>query len=90
MTLPCRAGKGPTVLRGGSVADLERGQVVWRKSTASGATGNCVEVAVVKDSVLLRNSQATSGPLLSFSYSEWAAFLAGVRRGEFDLPAAQS
>ena len=72
------------------MADSERAQVAWRKSTASAATGNCVEVAFVKDSVLLRNSQATSGPFLSFSYSEWAAFLAGVHSGEFDPPVARS
>ena len=60
-------------------------RVTWQKSTASGA-GNCVEVAFVDGSVLVRHSRNPSGPALSFSSSEWAAFLAGTRNSEFDLP----
>jgi hypothetical protein len=68
------------------VADSGWAHVVWRKSTASGANGDCVEVAFTNDSVYLRNSRTTSDSLLTFSHSEWAAFLTGVYRGEFDLP----
>jgi hypothetical protein len=57
---------------------------VWRKSTASN-TGDCAEVAFVAGSVLMRQSRNPSGPALSFTHSEWTAFLAGVRNGEFDL-----
>ena len=57
---------------------------VWRKSTASGET-ECAEVTLNDQKVLLRDSKYPSGPVLSFTYSEWAAFLAGVRSGEFDL-----
>jgi len=67
------------------VADSERAETVWRKSLASGTGGDCVEVAFTGESVLLRNSREPQGPLLSFSHSEWIAFLAGVRDGEFDL-----
>jgi hypothetical protein len=66
------------------VADSERADIVWRKSMASGSTGDCVEVAFTDESVLMRNSHNPLGPQLSFSYSEWTAFLTGVRRGEFD------
>jgi hypothetical protein len=45
-----------------------------------------VEVAFADDAVLVRHSQDSSGPVLSFSHSEWKAFLAGARNGEFDLP----
>lgn len=55
----------------------------WRKSTASG-TSNCVEVSFDAGSVLMRHSRSPQGPVLSFSHSEWEAFLAGVRNGEFD------
>lgn len=65
------------------MADSERASIVWRKSTASGDSGDCVEVAFIADAVLVRNSKDPSGPRLSFSYSEWAAFLTGARRGEF-------
>ena len=68
------------------MADSERAHLVWRKSTASAATGDCVEVAFTEDSALLRNSQDMTGSVLTFSHSEWTAFLAGVLRGEFDLP----
>ena len=65
------------------MADSERPDLVWKTSTASGG-GNCVQVARTGDSVLVRSSLKPSGPLLSFSISEWDAFLAGARAGEFD------
>jgi hypothetical protein len=65
------------------VADSERADLVWRTSTASGG-GNCVQVAFTEDSALVRDSQNPSGPELSFSKSEWDAFLVGARAGEFD------
>jgi hypothetical protein len=36
--------------------------------------------------VRVRHSQDPLGAMLSFSHSEWRAFLAGARDGEFDLP----
>jgi hypothetical protein len=72
-----------------SVAGSESGPVTWRKSSASGGGGgDCVEVAFVEDSVLVRHSRDSSGPMLSFTPSEWRAFLTGTRNGEFDLPDA--
>jgi uncharacterized protein DUF397 len=57
----------------------------WRKSTFSNASGNCVEVAGLSDgSIAVRNSRDTSGPALVYTRAEIAAFLAGVRNGEFD------
>jgi hypothetical protein len=70
------------------VADSERADIAWQKSTASGNNGDCVEVAFTPAAVLVRNSQDPLGPRLSFSRSEWTAFLAGAQRGEFDLPGA--
>lgn len=74
---------------GGSVADPDRARIVWRKSMAS-ASSNCVEVAFGEESILLRNSKELSGPVLSFTHSEWAAFLSGVRSGEFDSAMPES
>jgi hypothetical protein len=68
------------------VTDSESADGVWRKSNASNSNGECVEVAFVDDAVLVRHSQDPSGPVLSFSYPEWKAFLAGAHNGEFDLP----
>jgi hypothetical protein len=67
------------------VGDSDFASVAWRKSTASGANGDCVEVAPTAESVLMRNSQHPSGPTLAFSHREWAAFVIGVRAGEFDF-----
>lgn len=55
----------------------------WRKSSAS-AQGDCLEVAISTDSILIRDSKKRTSNILEFSFSEWQAFLTGVRRGEFD------
>jgi hypothetical protein len=55
----------------------------WRKSRRSGANG-CVEVAFVEDQVAVRDSKDRGGPVLVFTAHEWAAFVSGVRDGEFD------
>lgn len=56
----------------------------WHKSTFSAANG-CVEVAALDDGVAVRNSKELGGSVLLFSRHEWAAFVGGVRAGEFDF-----
>jgi hypothetical protein len=56
----------------------------WRKSTRSGANGNCVEVAQLTNAVAVRDSKDPAGPALVFTPDEWAAFIEGARDGEFD------
>lgn len=57
----------------------------WRKSSASNPTGNCVELAALPDGgVAMRNSRHPAGPTLVYTRAEIAAFLTGVRAGEFD------
>lgn len=57
----------------------------WRKADASTGNGNCVEVAPAPEGgVLVRDSKDRGGPILCFTEAEWAAFLDGARRGEFD------
>jgi len=65
------------------MAESGRSGIEWRKSELSG-TGDCVEVAFVAQSVLVRNSKDPAGPVLSFTHSEWTAFLFGARNGTFD------
>jgi Domain of unknown function (DUF397) len=61
------------------------GAVQWRKSQASNPSGNCVEVAALPSGdVAVRNSRHPAGPALVYTRAEVAAFLAGVRAGEFD------
>ena len=63
----------------------DQARVEWRKSSLS-TTNGCVEVAFVGDRVAVRDSkQQGGGPVLEFTAAEWAAFLGGVRDGEFDL-----
>jgi hypothetical protein len=58
---------------------------IWHKSTRSGANGDCVEVADnLPGVVAVRDSKNPAGPALQFTPSEWAAFVAGVKDGEFD------
>ena len=58
---------------------------VWRKSSFSVAAGECVEVAVLGDDCVgVRDSKDPEGGVLRFSRGELAAFLAGVKAGEFD------
>ncbi|MEX3102441.1 MULTISPECIES: DUF397 domain-containing protein [Streptomyces] len=57
----------------------------WTKSRHSNATGNCVEAAALPGgSVALRNSRDPDGPALVYTPEEIAAFLAGVKDGDFD------
>lgn len=55
----------------------------WKSSRSSGGAANCVEVAGT--GYALRDSkQHGHGPVLTFTRSEWAAFVEGVKLGEFD------
>jgi hypothetical protein len=56
----------------------------WHKSSASGNTGNCVEVAAnLPGIVAVRDSKNPDGAALVFSPAEWEAFIDGVCLGEF-------
>ncbi|MFJ9458393.1 DUF397 domain-containing protein [Kitasatospora sp. NPDC101447] len=57
----------------------------WRKSTYSGGSNGCIEVADGFTGVMpVRDSKDPSGPALVFSSSAWRSFVTAVRTGEFD------
>lgn len=48
--------------------------------------GNCVEVGRTSDgAVLVRDTKDRAQQALAFTGEEWAAFVAGVKAGEFDF-----
>ncbi|MGK4580233.1 DUF397 domain-containing protein [Kitasatospora sp. HPMI-4] len=56
----------------------------WRKSTYSQQGGACIEVADGFPGVVpVRDSKDPAGPALAFSPEAFAAFVAGVKAGEF-------
>jgi hypothetical protein len=67
------------------------GQADWRKSSYSGGTGNCVEVAGnLPGIVAVRDSWDPDGPALILTPAAWRALTLKARNGELDLPAALS
>ena len=59
--------------------------VTWRKSQHSNPSGNCVELAQLPNgAVAIRNSRFPAGPALICAPTEFSAFLAAARDGEFD------
>jgi Domain of unknown function (DUF397) len=67
---------------GAGMAAFDRSRAEWRKSTRSGATGDCVEVAFVDGVVGVRDSKNPTGPVLVFTGDEWAVFIVSVRSGQ--------
>ncbi|WP_370355890.1 DUF397 domain-containing protein [Catenulispora sp. EB89] len=66
-------------------ADERTSGRAWRKASASGSSGSCVEVAWLPDGGrAVRDSKDPSGPHLKFTAREWAAFIDGVSKGEFE------
>jgi len=59
--------------------------VEWFKSSFSNGGQACVEVRFDGDHVSVRDSKDPNGPILTFTRTEWTAFLHGTTAGEFEL-----
>ncbi|MEV6494927.1 DUF397 domain-containing protein [Actinoplanes sp. NPDC051633] len=57
----------------------------WKTSTRSGSNGSCVEVAITDDAIYVRDTKDRSLAPHRYTKAEWAAFVGGVKDGEFDL-----
>ncbi|MEV3980816.1 DUF397 domain-containing protein [Nonomuraea sp. NPDC049758] len=65
---------------------IDKGRAEWRKSSFSGGGNDCVEVATNLPGVVgVRDSEDPLGPVHWFTLSQWRAFTAGVRDGQFDV-----
>lgn len=57
----------------------------WQKATASAGSSGCVQLRRQGRVARLRDSKlGKASPVLDFNHTELAAFLAGVKDGEFD------
>jgi len=59
-------------------------QPKWFKSSWSGDSAACVEVASVNEIILIRNSKDPDGPVLKIPMAAWMEFICGVKKGQFD------
>jgi hypothetical protein len=72
---------------------MDKSRPTWRKSSHSGAHGHCVEAAVTGRpagagggrALSVRDSKDPDGPVLAFTPSQWEAFIAGIKNGEFGV-----
>ncbi|MEU1983825.1 DUF397 domain-containing protein [Nocardia sp. NPDC019395] len=66
---------------------VDRSETRWFKSSYSGGSRECVEVAFIEGDVVgVRDSKDRGGPALSFSSAAWAAFTVSARSGLFGRP----
>jgi hypothetical protein len=74
------SGTHSAAVDGGSAA----APTVWRISSLCSG-GDCVAVGRMPSGhVLVKDTKDPDGPELRFDASEWRAFVAGIRAGDFD------
>jgi hypothetical protein len=54
---------------------------IWRTSSYSGSSGDCVQVAQVPGGAAVRDSKDQQGPALRFSADEWRTFTGAIKAG---------
>jgi hypothetical protein len=59
------------------------GQLSWRVARACNS-GECVRVAAYGDEIVVGSTTQPDGPVIAYSRAEWAAFVQGIRQGDFD------
>ncbi|MGB3690297.1 MAG: DUF397 domain-containing protein [Jannaschia helgolandensis] len=64
---------------------LKIDQDFFKSSLSPADSPWCVEIKRGPEGIFVRDSKDKGGPTLSFTHSEWGAFLAAAKGGEFDL-----
>ncbi len=60
--------------------ELDLSRAHWRKSSYSGNSGNCVEVADLGQAVAVRDSKEPQAAVLVVSRDEWQTFTLTIRQ----------
>jgi hypothetical protein len=63
---------------------MQPNSLVWRKASASEA-GSCVEVARHKQTIFVRDSKNSQGPVVQTTEHQWRDFLQAIKMGAYDL-----
>jgi hypothetical protein len=69
--------------------DAARREPDWRKSSYSVNNGACVEVGTVAGAVQVADTAEPNRRMLGYSARAWKLFIASVRDGRLDNPAAR-
>jgi hypothetical protein len=56
----------------------------WKKSRRSNQSGSCVELALLRDGLAVRDSKNPDGPTLAFPGGIGAGFVEAVKAGRYD------
>ncbi|NYI05695.1 DUF397 domain-containing protein [Allostreptomyces psammosilenae] len=59
-------------------------QIRWRKSSFSSSEDNCIEVAVSQDGMIAIRESDDPSTIITTTPAKLAAFIQGVKAGEFD------
>jgi hypothetical protein len=52
----------------------------WRKSSRTASGTQCVEISYSQDIIFARDSKNPTGPTLTYSPTEWTAFLNSTKK----------
>lgn len=66
-----------------SYVEEDNTSLTWRTALSCNG-GHCVKVAATRQMILVGDSKAPDGPILSYTPAEWREFVSGVKNGDFD------